>query len=123
MKGKSIAGLILGIVALVCSSAFGALISGWCYVIALPMAIVGLSLSATAGKELKAAGQPKGVATAGLIIGIIATVLSAITFLTCGICVITAAVGGLVADQAGDQLTNDIEDMFEGLYNIVKIVK
>ena len=123
MKGKAIAGLVLGIVALVSSSIFGGFISGWCYVLALPMAIVGLCLSASAGKELKVAEQPRGIATAGLVIGIIATVLSAITFLTCGICVITAAVGGLVADQAGDQLTNDIEDMFEGLYNIVKIVK
>ena len=117
MKGKAIAGLVLGIVALVSSSIFGGFISGWCYVLALPMAIVGLCLSASAGKELKVAEQPRGIATAGLVIGIIATVLSAITFFTCGLCVIIAAVGGEIIEEVGEEVG---EGLFEGLFNIVK---
>ena len=57
------------------------------------MAIVGLVLSIMGGNALKAAGMPKGVATAGLVIGIVAVVLGAITFFTCGLCVIGVAIG------------------------------
>ena len=86
MKGKAVAGLVLGIVSLV----FGFL-GTWFSVLALPMAIVGLVLSVSGGKQLKAAGQPAGVATAGLVLGIIAVVLTAIFFFTCGICTICVA--------------------------------
>ena len=82
MKGKAIAGLVLSIVALVI---------GWWGILAfvgLPMAIVGLVLSVSGGKQLKAAGQPSGIATAGLVIGIIAVVLTGIAFFTCGLCVL-----------------------------------
>lgn len=85
MKALSIVGFVLGIVALVL--AWFPLVS----LFALPMAIVGLILSAVGGKKLAAAGQPKGLATAGLVIGIIATVLTGITFFTCGICALCAA--------------------------------
>lgn len=112
MKGKAIAGLILGIVALIFSF-FGGFISAWCYVIALPIAIVGLVLSVMGGKALKAAGQPKGIATAGLVIGIIATVFGAITFFTCGICVIFFA-------TAEEEAKNALENMANGYYNIIK---
>ena len=54
---------------------------------ALPLAIVGLVLSVNGGKKLKANGQKSGIATAGLVLGIIATVLSSIAFVTCGLCV------------------------------------
>lgn len=82
----AIAGLVLGIVAIVCS-----FLGGWLSVIGLPVAIVGLVLSVVGGKKAKAAGKPSGVATAGLVIGIIAVVLTAIMFFTCGLCVICAA--------------------------------
>ena len=85
-KGKSIAGLVLGIVSLIICW-----IPVWGAIPALPMAIVGLVLSVLGGKKAKAAGQKSGLATAGLVIGIIATVLSAITFLSCGLCVICVA--------------------------------
>lgn len=67
MQGKVITGFVLGIVAIICS-----FIGGWFSIIALPMAIVGLVLSIIGGKEYKAAGQKNGLATAGLVIGIVA---------------------------------------------------
>ena len=85
-KGAAIAGLVLGIAAIVLGF-FG----GWLSIIALPMAIVGLVLSIKGGKALKAAGQPAGIATAGLVIGIIAVVLTAIWFFTCGVCALCVA--------------------------------
>ena len=85
-KGAAIAGLVLGIVAIVLG-----FLGGWCSIIALPLAIVGLVLSVNGGKQIKAAGQPAGIATAGLVLGIIAVVLTAIWFFTCGICYLCAA--------------------------------
>ena len=98
MKGKAIAGFVLGIVAIVLS-----FLSGWFSIIALPVAIVGLVLSIVGGKQLKAAGEPAGIATAGLVIGIIAVVLTAIFFFTCGICAICVATAG---DEVLDELKN-----------------
>ncbi len=87
MKGKAIAGLVLGILAIVL--AFGFLTAYGC-IIALPMAIVGLVLSVSGKKALAAAGQPAGLGTAGLVIGIIAVVFAGISFFTCGLCAICA---------------------------------
>lgn len=103
MKGKAIAGLVLGIVGIVFS-----FLGTWFSVIALPIAIVGLVLSVMGKKALVAAGQPAGIGTAGLVLGIIAVVFSAIFFFTCGICTICVATGeGLVEDA--------LEDALEGL--------
>ncbi len=86
-KGKSIAGLVLGIVGIV----FG-ILNGWFSVIGLPIAIIGLVLSVLGGKASKAAtGKSGGLATAGLVLGIIAVVFTGIAFFTCGLCVICAA--------------------------------
>lgn len=85
-KGKAIAGMVLGIVGIV----FGVL-SGYFSIIGLPVAIVGLVLSISGGKQMKAANVPHGIATAGLVLGIIATVFTAIAFFTCGICILCAA--------------------------------
>ncbi len=100
-KGQSIAGLVLGIVGIV--FAFGP-ISAWLCVIALPVAIVGLVLSVVGGKKLKANGQPAGIATAGLVIGIIAVVFAAISFFTCGLCVICVASAGDALEDAAKSL-------------------
>lgn len=86
-KGKSIAGFVLGIVGIV----FG-ILSGWFSIIGLPVAIVGLVLSIQGGKAAKAeTGKAGGIATAGLVLGIIAVVFTGIAFFTCGLCVICAA--------------------------------
>ena len=85
-KGKAVAGMVLGIIGVVCG-----VLSGYLSLIGLPVAIVGLVLSVIGGKQLKASGQPSGIATAGLVLGIIAVVFTAIAFFTCGICIICAA--------------------------------
>ena len=91
-KGAAIAGLVLGIVAIVFGWFLGGLV--WTAIIALPLAIVGLVLSVKGGKQLKAAGQPSGIATAGLVIGIIAVVVCSISFFTCGVCGICGCIAG-----------------------------
>lgn len=106
MKGKATAGLVLGIVGLVFS-----FLGTWFSVLALPLAIVGLVLSVSGKKALAAAGQPAGIGTAGLVIGIIAVVFASIFFFTCGIC--TICVASEVNDLASD--LEDLEDMLGGL--------
>jgi len=85
-KGQAIAGFVLGIVGIV----FG-ILSGWFSIIGLPVAIIGLVLAIVGGKKLRAAGQPAGLATAGLVLGIIAVVFTAIAFFSCGLCIICAS--------------------------------
>ncbi|MBQ8446959.1 MAG: DUF4190 domain-containing protein [Clostridia bacterium] len=85
-KGQAIAGFVCAIVGLV----FG-FIPGIFALLGLPLAIVGLVLSVIGGKKLKANNQPNGIATAGMVLGIIATVFTAITFFACGVCVLAAA--------------------------------
>ena len=85
-KGLAVAGLVLSIVGLVLG-----FFAGWFSIIALPVSIVGLVLAVMGGKKLKAVGAPAGIATAGLVLGIIAVVFSAIFFFTCGICTICVA--------------------------------
>ena len=87
-KGKAAAGLVLGILGII----FG-ILSGYFSIIGLPVAIVGLILSVSAGKQLRAAGEPSGLATAGLVLGIIAVVFTTIAFFSCGICILCANAG------------------------------
>lgn len=103
MKGKAIAGLVLGIVGLVFS-----FLGTWFSVIALPIAIVGLVLSVMGKKALTAAGQPAGLGTAGLVLGIIAVVFSAIFFFTCGICTICVATGEGLVENALEEALKDL---------------
>lgn len=102
-KNKAIAGLVLGIVGIVFS-----FIGTWFSVLALPISIVGLVLAITGRKSMIAENQPTGIATAALVLGIIAVVLSAIFFFTCGICVLWVA--NEVNDAAKD--LNDLANMF-----------
>jgi hypothetical protein len=72
----AVAGLVLGILSLIGGSIPGAN--------AFPMwlfGIVGIVLSAIARKK-----EPSGIATAGLVLSIIGTVLSFIFFLACAVC-------------------------------------
>ena len=81
--GLSIAGLVFGF------------LSGIFSIIGLPVSIIGLVLAVKAGKNARSQNLPTGVATAGMVVGIIAVVISAITFFTCGICIL--CVGGMAA--------------------------
>lgn len=85
----AIAGFVIALVGVVFGFiSFGVPVMG---LIGLPVAIVGLVLSCVARKK-----QASGLATAGMVIGIVATVFTAITFFACGICVLAAAGAGLL---------------------------
>ncbi len=93
----AIAGLLLGIVALL-----GAIL-GWVlpfgafiWLGAIVLGIVGIVLSA---KGKKATGS--GAATAGMVLAIIGLVLSAVFFFACGLCQICAL---CALDAAGDAI-------------------
>lgn len=80
-RGKAIASMVLGIVSLVFFWAgYGALLALVCGVIAIV-------LGAQARKGAEAMGlKPSGMATAGLIMGIIGGILSLIGFISCVAC-------------------------------------
>ena len=84
-KGYSIAALGLGIVATVLA---------WFYMIniaALACGILGVIFAAKGKKLAVAASAPTGIATAGLVLSIIGTVLAGIGFFSCTVCVLCAA--------------------------------
>ena len=89
----AVAGLVLGIVSLVC---------GWIG-IAVPflpfgtlvLAIIGLILSVVAGKSNKS-----GVATAGLVVGIISIVVNGIITVSCTICVSLLGAADCLANES-----------------------
>ena len=72
-KGLSVAGLVLGICALV----IGLIINS---AVGLVCGIVGIILSVMGRKKAKLAGAPTGMATAGLVLGICQIVAAAIQF-------------------------------------------
>lgn len=82
-KGLSVAGLVLGICALV----IGLIINS---AVGLVCGIVGIILSVMGRKKAKAAGAPTGMGTAGLVCSIIATAIIAVVFLAAIICVSAA---------------------------------
>lgn len=92
-----IAGLIISILGLVLGFVnFGVPILS---IAALPVSIVGLILAAVAMKKNKGS---HGVVIAGLVIGIIATVLNAIGFFSCSLCYLCALCGaGEIAGAVG----------------------
>jgi len=82
----AVAGLILGILSLVGGSIpVTAAFPMWLF------GLIGIILSAIARKKAKAAGQPSGVATAGLVLSIIGFILALITFIACLACAGAAA--------------------------------
>jgi len=80
-KGLAIGSLVCGIISLV--------FAWWSFfaLIGLITGIVGVVLGVLGGKKMKMAGFPSGMATAGLVMSIIGTILSAIFFMVCGVCV------------------------------------
>ncbi len=91
-KSFSIAGMTLAIIGLVLAFLGGFVITA---LLSLPCAIVGLVLSVMGGKKLKSVNASRGMATAGLVVGIIATSISGIAFLTCGLCGLCALNSGI----------------------------
>ena len=81
-KGKAIASLILGILGLLTGSLYG---------VGCILGIIGVVLAVKSGNESQAAGVPKsGLATAGLVLGIIA-IVSGAGCLICTVCTGSAA--------------------------------
>lgn len=83
-KGLKVAGLILGIFGIL-SAVIGFFVP-FLSLAGFPGSIVGLVLSCVGLKKGK-----DGLGTAALVLTIIATVFTGITFFTCGLCVICAA--------------------------------
>ena len=76
----AIGSLILGILAILVS--FIPFLN-W---IGIPVAIAGIVFGAIGGKKLKEQGSSGGIATAGLVLSIIALVLAVLWTLMCGAC-------------------------------------
>jgi hypothetical protein len=92
----AVAALVLGII--------GTLFSlNWLTVwVGGPMAIIALVLGILARKQLAAEGKPTGMATAGMVLGIVGTTVALLIFAVCASC--AAAVG-----TAGKQVSKEIE--------------
>lgn len=86
-KGKAIASMVLGIISLVVAW------FGYGAILAIILSIVGLILGTQAKKEIPAE-MPKGMATAGIVMSIIALALSVIVFVSCVACVGCLAASG-----------------------------
>ncbi|MBA3665559.1 MAG: SdpI family protein [Bacteroidetes bacterium] len=109
-KGMGIAGMILGIVAIIVS--FVPCFGWW----AVVLAVVGLILSAVSMSQAQKAGASKGMAIAGLICSIIAIIIGSIWIF------VIAKGAGMAADQfkeameksgAMDSLNNAMERLKE----------
>ena len=106
LNNMAVAGLILGIVSIVF-----AFIPHWiCYLLGLVAGIVGIVISVK-GRKSK---DKKSMATAGLVLSIIGTVLLGIMFV-CAICVL-AGVGVAAANSGIDwsELSNEISSAASG---------
>lgn len=74
--GKAIASLVLGIISLI------TVFTGTFAIVGIVLSIVGLILGINSKKT-----NPSGMATAGIVLSIIALVLTSLTFLACVACV------------------------------------
>ena len=88
-KGKAVASLVLGIIAIVLAW------FGYLGIVSIVLSIIGIVLSVSAKKDMDAAGvyTSKGMATAGFVLSLIALILSAIVFVSCTLCVSCALAG------------------------------
>ena len=75
-KGVAITGFVFGIVGIVLTLFAGLFLS----FIAFPISIIGLVMAIIGGKKLKKNFQSTGMATAGVVIGIIAVAITSCTF-------------------------------------------
>lgn len=79
-KGLSVAGLVLGI----CAVVIGFIAN---MAVGIVCGIIGIVLSVMGRKKATLAGAPTGMATAGLVLSIIATAVCAVVWLAALICV------------------------------------
>lgn len=90
-KGLSIAALVCGVLGIV-----GSFIPVVCY-FTLVLAILGIVFGVIAMKKSKEAGEGKGLAVAGLVLGIVGTAFAVIGII-CIICVAAAASSAGLSD-------------------------
>jgi len=55
-------------------------------IVAVPMSLIGVILGASSKKSLTAQGKPTGVATAGIVMSVIALAISILFTLVCAAC-------------------------------------
>lgn len=91
MNVKAIIALVCGILAVILSLIATSTVL---FIVALVLGILGIIFGAMGMKEAKASGTGKGLAVAGLVCGIIGTVVCAIMF-ACVVCAATAIAGAL----------------------------
>ena len=77
-KGMGVAGMILGIVGLLCNTVCSCVYGS---VLGFPLSIVGLILSMIARKKSKAAGCSNGMATAGFVMNLVSVILCVLAIL------------------------------------------
>ena len=93
----AVAALVLGIIGTLLSlHPISMLIGG-------PMAIVALILGIMARKQLAAQGQPTGMATAGMVLGIVGTSIFALIFAMCAACAGMFGVAGHQIEKAAKE--------------------
>lgn len=83
-KGQKIAGLVLGILGII-SACIGFAVPILA-ILGLPISIVGLVLAIVGNKKEK-----DGMGTAAFVLSLLAVIFTAITFFTCGLCVLCVA--------------------------------
>ncbi len=69
--------------------------------VGLPMAIIALILGVMARKQLAAQNQPTGLATAGMVLGIVGTTIGALILAMCAAC---AGMIGMAGKEASKQI-------------------
>ncbi|HIZ56044.1 MAG TPA: hypothetical protein H9671_07560 [Firmicutes bacterium] len=89
-NGMAVGSLVLGILGILCS--FFSFLGAVAYLVGIILGIIGLILGISAKKQ-----QPCGMATAGIVLSIIAIVLCAISLVACVACV--ACVGGIASEM------------------------
>lgn len=96
-KGLGIAGMVLGIISLVCNTVCSCLYGS---VLGFPLSIVGLILSIIAKKKSKAAGCSNGMATAGLVMNLISVIIVALAILAIVVYIAFVVVAALMTGSA-----------------------
>jgi uncharacterized membrane protein YeaQ/YmgE (transglycosylase-associated protein family) len=96
----AVAALVLGILGTLFSLSW---LTVW---VGAPLAILALVLGVLARKQLTAENKPTGMATAGMVLGIVGTALAVLIFAICASC--AAAVG-----TASKQIANEAEKAAE----------
>ncbi len=106
-KGMSVAALVLGIVA--CAGFWIPMGN----IVILILGIVGIILAIKGKKAATAANAPAGMATAGLVLSIIGTVVAGIGFITCTVC--TLWIGNAASNLVNNTDLTELQSMIENI--------